>query len=347
MRAPNVLELFTPQAIGLDGSTDNCAGLVPVYTPAECARTGVSASQYGHIAPNPASQYNGLLGGNPDLKPETGGTYTVGMVVTPHRYVTGLSASIDYFNTKITNVIQGYGADNILDTCALTGNATFCGLVHRAATTGSLWLGTTTIGAPTSGYIVDTVQNGGYLQTSGIDFAANYRFKLQQLGLPEWGSVSLNFLGTYTIDYNVYSGIPGAPVLQCVGVYGTTCQGSATPMSGPLPSFKSNTRLTWDAPWYGLEVALTWNYLGPLNLDTGEVGCADCHIDAYNYFDLAAQVRLKDRYTFRFGINNIFDKDPPIIGTSECPDTVCSGNTFPQIYDPLGRQFFMGLTADF
>ena len=45
-------------------------------------------------------------------------------------------------------------------------------------------------------------------------------------------------------------------------------------------------------------------------------------------------------------MNNVFDKDPPLTGTN-CPATFCNGNTFPQVYDALGRFVFVGLTADF
>lgn len=356
VRAPNVVELFTPQAVGLDGNTDPCAGAVGssslTASPAQCANTGVSASQYGHIVANPAAQYNGLTGGNPDLKPETAGTYSLGIVFTPHSIIHGFSASVDYFNTKITNVIQGFGADNILATCAASGDPAFCDLIHRAASTGSLWLGTTVTGASTSGYVIDIVQNSGFIKTSGIDFSADYRFRFTDFGAPDWGGLNVNFLGTYTHDYQFYTGIAGSRVLQCVGKYGLTCQGSSdqgdsTLLSGPLPSWKSKMRVTWSTPWPNLELSVAWRYTGPVALDTGETGCADCRIPAYNWFDFVGQYRFMNRYTFRVGVNNIFDRDPPILGSAQCPSIVCSGNTFPQVYDPLGRYIFFGLTADF
>ena len=47
------------------------------------------------------------------------------------------------------------------------------------------------------------------------------------------------------------------------------------------------------------------------------------------------------------GCNNIFDKDPPIIGGTNLPGVAGNGNTFPQIYDALGRLLFAQLTAQF
>jgi hypothetical protein len=47
------------------------------------------------------------------------------------------------------------------------------------------------------------------------------------------------------------------------------------------------------------------------------------------------------------GINNVFDKDPPILdtnylGVSSPP--FGNGNTYPQVYDALGRYVFVGAT---
>ena len=85
VRAPNVGELFIPQAVGLDGSIDPCAApkatattLTNGVTLAQCEATGVKPGQFGNILPDPANQYNGLLGGNPNLQPEKADSYTIG-----------------------------------------------------------------------------------------------------------------------------------------------------------------------------------------------------------------------------------------------------------------------------
>jgi outer membrane receptor protein involved in Fe transport len=329
VRAPNVQELYSQQSVSLDGTADPCSGPTPVYTAAQCAHTGVSASQYGNINPNPANQYNGLTGGNPNLKPETADTYTIGAVITPVDFVKGISFSADYFNIKITNVIQSYGFQNILDDCATTGDPTYCNLIHRAPGNGSLWL------QPT-GYVIDTLQNLGFLKTDGIDFTFDYRFRFTDFGLPNYGGLSLNFLGTYTNSYT-QEGAPGTPILSCAGQFGPTC-------GLPRPFFKAKTRLTWTTPIDGLQASLAWRYLGGVNIDTGATGAADSHIPEYSYFDLSAQWRVKDRYTFSIGVNNIFDIQPPIVGSAEGSN---NANTFPQVYDPLGRYLFASVTAAF
>ena len=40
----------------------------------------------------------------------------------------------------------------------------------------------------------------------------------------------------------------------------------------------------------------------------------NAQIGAQSFFDLALTARLTDKYNFRLGANNIFDKSPPIVG---------------------------------
>ena len=69
----------------------------------------------------------------------------------------------------------------------------------------------------------------------------------------------------------------------------------------------------------------------------------DKRLAAQSFFDLALTARVSDRLNLRLGANNIFDKSPPIVGS----DVSANGNTFPQMYDSLGRFIFAGFTVDF
>ena len=82
VRAPTIQDLFAPQRVALDGSFDPCAGAAPAATLVQCQAQGVSAARYGAVQPNPAQQYNGLIGGNPNLSPEIADTWTAGVVVS-------------------------------------------------------------------------------------------------------------------------------------------------------------------------------------------------------------------------------------------------------------------------
>ena len=146
VRAPNITELYAPSTVGLDGSEDPCTGPTPAGSLAGCEASGVTKAEYGHLNGNPASQYNGLLGGNPNLAPEIADTYSVGFVLTP-RVVPNLQFSVDYFDISIKDVIETLGANTIINGCVFSGQ--FCDLVHRDPANGSLWL------SPL-GYVTDT-----------------------------------------------------------------------------------------------------------------------------------------------------------------------------------------------
>jgi len=45
------------------------------------------------------------------------------------------------------------------------------------------------------------------------------------------------------------------------------------------------------------------------------------------------------------GINNIADKAPPMVVGADCQSPFCNGNTFPGVYDAMGRYVFAHVTA--
>jgi outer membrane receptor protein involved in Fe transport len=348
VRAPNVVELFTPQAVGLSLSSDPCAGPTPSATQAQCLNTGLTAAQYGHIPANPAAQYNGLTGGNPNLQPEKADTYSAGFVLTPS-FFPGFSLTVDYFNIKVNNYIQALDPNLTLASCLQQGGA-LCALVHRNPANGSLWLGT-------NGFVVGTNVNVGFLQTKGWDIESTYRTDLDRFGLNNWGRVAFNFNGVILNNYITDPGIPtkdasGNLVTQydCAGLYGTTT------CAQPRPKWRHRLRLTWTTPWTGFEVSGAWRYIGSVKdrhtssnpFLKGPVFSFDQELAAQNYFDLAAEYRFRDRYTFRVGVNNVFDKQPPLVGSSAGGNSIYfNGNTYPTVYDALGRFAFLGVTADF
>ncbi len=341
VRAPNVVELFRQQVVQLDGNSDPCAVDNPgVDTPSrsleECMRTGVSAAQYGLIAANPAAQYNGLTGGNPSLDPESSDTVSFGFVLTP-RFLERFSLAVDYFDIQVDDLVGVIGADLILNNCLDTGLQEWCTLINRAPGSGSLWT--------PQGFVVDTNINTGSLQTKGIDVEANYRLDMGGNA----GGLSFQLISTI-VDELVVQPVTDAPTYDCVGLYGLVC-------GVPAPEFRSKFRTTWVSPW-NLDLTLTWRHVDAVDLDTtssnpqltGDVPATDAHLASVDYLDLAAAYTLSTEpanMTFRLGINNVTDEDPPMVGQDSCLSVFCSGNTFPQVYDTLGRTVFLNVTADF
>ena len=355
VRAPNVNDLFAPQVTGLSTFTDPCASDTghPQATLAQCLNTGLTAAQYATgINQCPSAQCSARTGGTPTgLKPETANTYSVGIVVTPH-FLPGFSASVDYFNIKVNGVLSAGVAPPtvILEQCLANAASPFCALIHRDPVTGGL--------DTNLGYVSQTEANAGFLATDGIDAALNYRYHL-----PDWyrgasaGSLDLSFVGTWTDHLTIEPTsffTPGTTsTYDCAGLYGSEC-------GVPTPHFRTVTRVTWNTP-FNLTASVRWRYNGPVSLDqiqpnellnSGRVDNTpnEARIHSYNYFDVAFTYKIKDGLILRTGMNNIFDLDPPIVdannlGISGPP--FGNGNTFPGFYDSLGRNIFVGLTANF
>jgi outer membrane receptor protein involved in Fe transport len=352
VRAPNIVELFAPDTVALDGNTDPCAGpavggLVNGYSAAQCARTGVSAAQFGHILANPAAQYNGLTGGVTTLKPETAITKSFGIGFTPS-FIPNFRAQIDYYDINIENVIETVGADLELKEC-LTADL-YCDNIHRDGI-GSLWINN-------QGFVTDLLGNVGNLHERGVDVDVSYAYDMGA-----FGKLRSNVTGTYLDLYEV-TPVSSLPTTQynCAGLYGTTCSSVSSGAGTPVYHWRHVFRTTWSTPWSGLDVSLAWRYYSRVNLEqlsanpnlagsgtvaSGGISNTDSHIPSYNYFDLTAAVKLVDKVTLRLGVNNILDKDPPVIGTTNLPSTSGNGNTFPQVYDALGRFIFGEVTVQF
>jgi outer membrane receptor protein involved in Fe transport len=332
-RSPNVYELYEQQGESFGVvDFDGCAGTTPAYTPAQCERSGVTPAEYGHIAPSPGGAYEGLFGGNPHLNPEVASTYSWGFVLTP-RLLPGFTMSADYFNIHIANVVSMPSAQSSLDECGLTGLSFDCALVHRDPSTGSLFLG--------SGYVIDTYVNAGSLATSGVDVDTHYHFRLPK----NWGALNLSLTGTFLSHYTSET-VPNSGVeWDCAGYYGPTC-------GQPMPHWRHIFTAEWVMPW-NVDLAARWRYVGSVRNDgyiaaTGDMVYApDAKIPSFSYLDLIGSYHLSERYTFRLGVNNILDKDPPLIGANAGGFQYVNNNTFPSTYDPFGRTFFVKVQADF
>jgi outer membrane receptor protein involved in Fe transport len=339
VRAPNIQELFAPQRVVLNGNGDPCSGAAPSAPLAACQAMGVSAAQYGTIAGNPAGQYNGLIGGVATLDPEIADTITVGVVLQPS-FIPRLAITVDYFDIEVKDAIQGFGQDAILATCvAQPTNAALCGLVHRDSS-GSLW-------RSSDGYVIDRVTNIGSFSTRGIDVGVGYSMELGGLG-----GLAFSLVGTWLDELAIDNGI--SEVYDCAGYYGPTC-------GTPSPVWRHKVRLTYTAP-DGIGLSAQWRYFSGVDVENKNPSSTlnqafapfNERIPSQSYFDLTLTARIGDHYNFRLGVNNILDREPPIIGANgtstvinACPGVTCSGNTFPNVYDAMGRYIFAGVTLDF
>ena len=346
IRAPNILELYTPQSVTntSDVPEDPCAkNIAPADRPteAQCANTGVTHDQYVNqsIPQCPANQCAVFTGGNTNLKEETAKTFTVGFTTRPS-FLTGFTGSVDYYRIRIDDIIGTIPLDIILANCLETGNPVYCSQVIRNPSNGILF-GTT---AGAGGYINGTNVNVASSTNEGFDFQASYKLPLETWGMDRYGGVSFTFNGSLlTKQANV--SLPGLPAYDCAGYFGSTC-GSV------YPKWRHSLRVNWKMPMVDATLSAGWRHWGEakyenLSSDVGLNGPPDLFIrkvDSRDYFDLSGLWNVNDNFTLRGGVNNVFDQDPPLV-----PNAIVGGalpNSYP-LYDLLGRKFFMGITAKF
>ncbi|GAB2523356.1 TonB-dependent receptor domain-containing protein [Lysobacter humi (ex Lee et al. 2017)] len=342
IRAPNIGELFAGDQIALFAGADPCAGATPTATAQQCLNTGVPLARYGLVPDNAAGQYNQFIGGNQNLTPEEGDTFTFGVVLTP---IKNLQVAVDYFDITLENRIGTIGANTILAQCAATGDPFFCQRVRRNPLTFDIHRGQD---LATSGYVDNHTVNLGELHFRGIDLSANYRWDM--LG----GRFSTFFNGTYMLETE-FDLVPGnvAPY-DCAGLITASCQQNEWRHIAGL----RYARDSWT-------VNLRWRYFDELeyrNETTGAPLVADrltcavgtpvpsgapCRgsggVSAQNYIDLSGSIFLGETAEVTLGVNNIADKEPPMIGGALAPT---NGNA-PGGYDQAGRYFFGSVTFRF
>lgn len=347
IRAANVVELFSPQGLGLfDLPVDPCdtanGGAITTSGAggsATCRWNGVgvqspwqltAAQATSGLVSSPAGQYNFLGGGNPNLDPERANTYTVGVVFTP-TMVPGLIATVDWWSVKVSNAISAVSPGQILNGCYIYGLLSQCSRITRNPGLGALWVNNSQVESLNT--------NIGGITTKGVDISALYSFDFADMGWANVGSLSVSMFGTWLDTLLADPGV-GTPNVECAGhFFGNPACGS------PNPEWRHRFRLTWDTPWH-FDISGTWRYYGAVdqNGKTLPLNTFDGSWDAMNYFDLSGHLNLTKRATLRAGVNNILDTDPPIgiVGAG----TNGNGNTYPQTYDALGRYIFMGITID-
>lgn len=350
IRAPNLIELFLAPSYGQENiiGTDPCAG-TPTATLAQCENTGVTPAQY---AVNPATGVNSItqcvsgqcgqvLEGNTQLKPEVADTWSLGLSLTPTA-LPNFSATVDYYHILLKDQIGNYPFAAILNGCLDAGNPTYCSQIVRTAQ-GSL-VGATVAGG---GYFLQREYNLGVSLVSGFDVSMNYRY-----GLPgHWGALTAYLNGAY-LWHDTTTPYPGASSFDCAGLFGATCDNGSV-----NPRWRHVMRVSWETPLHVL-LSAQWRFIGPTTFDNNstnptlhfaEEGAYDefnARIPGYSYLDISTIWQATKMLELRAGVNNVLDKDPPVIPSLDISGNAGPANSF-DAYDYLGRQIFVAFTAKF
>lgn len=360
VRAPNIGEIFTPNAVGLvnlkrdpcqsDGTTIAATSTLGQV----CVAQGALVNGAGNIAafdPPSAGQINASFNYDAPLKPEKADTFTVGAIFQPS-FVPNLTLSVDYYNIIINDAISFPTVGDILADCfgnltASSATSVACTSIRRDPAIGGLDGSAATVpGVPLA------LTNSGRLATDGIDVAANWK-----TDLTDDITLSLGFTGNYTFS-SKFRSKDGGLNRECVGYYSINCTPTGSDLSGGsiLPKFSFNQRTTLS--FGDIDLSLLWRHISgtkqePFDADETQFGTngpafpAFQKIKAYDWFDLTARANVSENFELTLSVMNLFDKDPPTVGSNIGSTTFNSGNTYPSTYDALGRRYAVGARLKF
>ncbi|MFM7532147.1 MAG: TonB-dependent receptor plug domain-containing protein [Rubrivivax sp.] len=202
----------------------------------------------------PAGQNPGnlptVISANPNLKPETSKSATLGLILNPTK---DIDLAIDGWYFERNNEIRVQRGQDIMEAYNANpaANAQYVLRDPNSAT----WLP----GVANSGPIVALIRQYGnfnYSITSGIDYDLNVRAPKTS-----WGQLALNVTGTYTSRFS-----------QQVLAGTTASEYAGTAIVVEVPKSKGSARLTWTAPtWTGW---VRYNHIDEMAVS----GTASCQV---------------------------------------------------------------------
>jgi iron complex outermembrane receptor protein len=304
------LQLFDPCSIGLGGTA-------PRGNPANCAALGVPS---GFQQAN--SQISVTTGGNAELDPERSRSFSAGFVWSPWfgndaSWSERFDVEVTFYRHTIEGAIQAINAQTQLDLCVETLDPVYCGGITRATT-----------GAVSS--FNNRLTNLGSIKTDGWDVDLFWTFPQSDIG-----QFKLGWQNTFVGRYEAL-GAAGQRQPQKPGV---------EVADSSIPEWTSNATLSWAlANW---SASWTVRHISELTEDCGDaVAFPVCSnqlegtntLDATTFHDLQVgyKVDWMKGLQLSAGLNNVFDKDPPICLS-------CSLNGYDaSTYDiPRGRYWYL------
>ena len=287
-RAPSMTELYRPTVYSSTATLPD-----PVY----CATV---ENNYSDCADNwDTRRYS-----NENLKPERSRQFSLGAVFAAGKHV---SASLDYWNIKRTNLISEIGDDIILGNLAKYDNLVYRdedGLID---------------------YIELRKENRGAQLARGIDLALNVRGVDTRIG--RFGG-RLN--GTYVLSSEIQNA-PGDAFVSNLNRFVT---------DGVVQRWRHTVSFDWDRGPLSASLQNTFSsgyedQNTAINIDDGSVVAAN-RVKKYSLWDLSGAYAVDAHLKLRVGVQNLFDKSPPY---SNQAYYFLSGYD-PSYTDPRGRRFY-------
>jgi hypothetical protein len=284
-------------------------------------RTGGAASiiDYGR-AGNPTENITIVQGGNPSVLPETAKTMTAGLVLHPH-WLPGADFSVDWFSTKLTNAIQAFTAQQIVQQCYQQGNADQCAnITHNPD--GTIFI------------VNQTFQNIAKAKVAGIDIEGGYTHGIHLFGG-----------GAETLGARAFASYLQTNTTASAAGVQTEYAGDVGIMS--LPQWKATAYVQYNNGSFGAFFESRFIEGGKINALYNLNGwdLTNNHVPSVTYFDmrLSYDITIGSSTLQLYGVvNNLTDKAPPLapqwVALSSSPV-----QTNPTLYDVLGRRFTVGI----
>jgi len=310
-------------------SGTNLAAPTNAQVRALCIAQGISAATIDNYTYS-NNQAVGITGGNPNLQEEEAETVTVGLVLQPRfemPMLQRLSASIDYYDIQIENVIGTISASDTLRGCFnATGTTntnysntnTFCQNFQRDPLSGNIF------GA------LETNANLATLLTSGVDLQVDWGFDLADMGLPDYGSLQTQLVVGWLENWE-RTPFAGAPPVNRTGTIDST-------FGNTFPEWKIFSSVDYSINDFS--VGVRFRRVGELT-QFGTTGANTVILPKTDYFDLNAAYSFNEMLQLRAGVVNLTDQQPRTFSPG------VQANTDPSTYDVLGRRFYVGLTSKF
>lgn len=256
--------------------------------------------------------------GNADLKEETAKTTTFGVVYT----VGGFRASLDWYHIDLTDTIGVLAAQSVATRC-FEGNTALCDLI--------------TFNPDGSGRI-DSISgknlNLGTFDLKGID--AEFRYS-QPVGN---GDLTVGLISSYLIHKEISPA--GDLPLDTAGEVGSA-SGYGT------PDFKATLSAGYDIGDWGAFAQARYIGSGVYDATYGpeQLASSENDIGSVTYVDLSAHYDLSNlgygEVRVFAGVDNAFDKDPPVIPLNFISNAATNGAH----YDVIGRKYYVGARVKF
>jgi len=299
-RTPTITELFGGTNTENLITVDPCAGATGTIKD-NCLAAGVPIDFV-----QDGSTVKTSVGGNPDVAPERANTLTLG-AVWQSPYADDLAVTLDYFDIEIDNAINSVAGSNMLRLCYSdpVAYAAYCDNIVRDENTHQVI------------EIEKRPMNAANEKVAGID--VNVKYKAEYNGY----QLSLNWDVTRLLTHE-NTAFDGAETEVLLG--------KITADRGSYAKWKSNIQTSVATQDWKFNYSI--RYIGKADDENGG-GPIGSSVPSIFYHDIQASYAMSDDLVFSAGIDNIFDKQPPFLTSTN------DANTDVFTYDTIGRRGYV------